>query len=102
MAAGWTVSAVLAHLAFWDLRAIVSARQMQQQHPGPSPMDTECGQRSIPQAVLWPSSTGGSAVGRRDGDVLDQKIERLEPAFIHCRRIALMARRPPQSWPAPP
>jgi hypothetical protein len=39
--AGWTVSAVLAHLAFWDQRAITLIRKWKKEGVGPSPIDTD-------------------------------------------------------------
>ena len=39
--AGWTVSAVLAHLAFWDQRALVLLNKWKQEGIGPSPIDTD-------------------------------------------------------------
>ena len=39
--AGWTVSAVLAHLAFWDHRALVLIKKWEKEGIGPSPMDTD-------------------------------------------------------------
>jgi hypothetical protein len=36
---GWTVAALLAHLAFWDQRMIVILRRWQQEGLSPSPMD---------------------------------------------------------------
>jgi hypothetical protein len=39
--AGWTVASMLAHLAFWDQRALLLIRQWKQQGIGPSPADTD-------------------------------------------------------------
>jgi hypothetical protein len=39
--AGWTVSAVLAHLAFWDLRVITLIGTWENEGVGPSPIDTD-------------------------------------------------------------
>jgi hypothetical protein len=41
MDAGWTVSGVLCHLAFWDLRALGLIRAWEASGAGPSPMDTD-------------------------------------------------------------
>ena len=41
MEAGWTVSAVLAHLQFWDLRAITLIRKWKLEGIGASPIDTD-------------------------------------------------------------
>ena len=39
--AGWTVAAVLAHLAFWDYRALTLIRKWKQEGVGPSPIDVD-------------------------------------------------------------
>jgi hypothetical protein len=41
MAAGWTVAAVLAHLAFWDRRAAQLVERWQQEGVGPSAADID-------------------------------------------------------------
>jgi hypothetical protein len=41
MVAGWTVSAALAHLAFWDARAILLIEKWQREGIGPSPEDID-------------------------------------------------------------
>lgn len=41
MPAGWNVLAVLAHLAFWDQRAITLIKKWQQEGISGSPMDTD-------------------------------------------------------------
>jgi hypothetical protein len=37
--AGWTVAASLAHLAFWDRRALYLLERWEREGPGPSPYD---------------------------------------------------------------
>jgi hypothetical protein len=39
--AGWTVSSVLAHLAFWDQRAITLIEKWKKEGVGQSPIDTD-------------------------------------------------------------
>ena len=39
--AGWTVGALLAHLGFWDQRALALVRRWQAQGFGPSPLDAD-------------------------------------------------------------
>jgi hypothetical protein len=41
MPADWTVSGVLAHLAFWDFRAITLIQKWQAEGVGPSAIDTD-------------------------------------------------------------
>lgn len=41
MPAGWTISTVLAHLAFWDQRAIILIEKWKREGVSPSPMDMD-------------------------------------------------------------
>lgn len=41
LSAGWTVAAVLAHLAFWDRRALDSLERWEKEGVGPSPIDDD-------------------------------------------------------------
>jgi hypothetical protein len=41
MEAGWTVSVVLAHVAFWDLRALTLIQKWQTEAVAPSPIDSD-------------------------------------------------------------
>ncbi len=41
MEAGWTVAAVLAHLSFWDLRAVTLIEKWTREGVSDSPMDTD-------------------------------------------------------------
>jgi hypothetical protein len=41
MPAGWTVAAVLGHLAFWDIRALTLIAKWQKEGIGSSPIDTD-------------------------------------------------------------
>src|SRR5918911_4071613 len=38
---GWTIAAVLAHLAFWDNRAVVLVERWRRAGVGPSPIDVD-------------------------------------------------------------
>jgi hypothetical protein len=82
MAAGWTVSAVLAHLAFWDLRAIVLLDKWQQQGIGPSPLDTDVVNEASRKLCLAISPRVAAQLAIDTATVLDQKIVQLDPAFI--------------------
>ena len=41
MSDGWTIAALLAHMAFWDLRASALLHRWEQEGVGPSPVDPE-------------------------------------------------------------
>lgn len=82
MPAGWTVSAVLGHLAFWDLRAIVLLEKWQQEGIGPSPMDTDVVNEASRKLCLSISPRVAAQLALDTAAVLDGKIERLDPQFI--------------------
>jgi hypothetical protein len=85
--AGWTVAGVLAHLAFWDQRALVLLERWQQAGPAAVP-------RTANEAdVDWINDAGKplflALPPRRAGDVavaiaeaVDRKIEALSDEFV--------------------
>jgi len=77
--AGWTLSAVLAHLAFWDQRAITLIGKWKKEGIGPSPIDTDVvneATRSLCLAIQ-PRQAAGLAVALA-GEV-DRLIAGLTP-----------------------
>jgi hypothetical protein len=52
MAAGWTVAAVLCHLAFWDLRALDLIQAWEAKGAGPSAMDTDIINEAMRELLL--------------------------------------------------
>ena len=52
MDAGWTVAAVLCHLAFWDLRVVNLIRVWEGKGAGPSQMDTDIANESMRELLL--------------------------------------------------
>jgi len=82
LSAGWTVSGVLAHLAFWDERAIVLLQKWQESGIAPSPNDIDVvNDASKPLCLaLAPRTAANLAVAT--AIAIDQTIEKLDPAFM--------------------
>ena len=56
--AGWTVSAALAHLAFWERRALVLLEKWEREGVGPSPVDVDVvNDALLPQWLALPPRT---------------------------------------------
>jgi hypothetical protein len=52
MPAGWTVAAVLGHMAFWDLRAAEIVRRSAAQGVSPSPLDAHLANEAMRHLLL--------------------------------------------------
>jgi PAS domain-containing protein len=79
MDAGWTVSAVLAHLAFWDIRALVLIEKWQKDGIGPSPMDTDVVNEVTRKFFLAISPRKAAETALESAAAIDQIIEQLSP-----------------------
>ena len=82
LAAGWTAAGVLAHLAFWDLRALTLLKKWRQEGIGPSPIDTDVVNEAtralcnaIPPQVAAQLALAAAAA-------LDEAIEKLDPLLL--------------------
>lgn len=72
LAAGWTPAAVLAHIAFWDLRATALLAKWRQERIGPAPLDTDIINEATrvpflaipPQRALEVALSAGAAVNQ--------------------------------------
>ena len=84
MEAGWTVSAVLAHLAFWDQRAITLIGKWTKEGVGPSPIDTDVvneATRSLCLAIPPPQAAG---LAMELADKVDRVIAGLAPEMLEA------------------
>jgi hypothetical protein len=77
--AGWTVSAVLAHLAFWDQRALVLLDKWGKEGIGPSPMDTDVVNEAMRLLCLAIPPRAAAELAVDCARQIDQAIERLSP-----------------------
>ncbi len=77
MEAGWTVSAVLAHLAFWDQRAFVLLDKWEQEGIGPSPVDADVINEATRLLCLAIPPGVAAELALSCAQQIDQAIERL-------------------------
>lgn len=82
MPAGWTVSAVLAHLAFWDTRAITLIRQWQAGGITPSPIDVDVINEVSRPLCLAIEPRAALELTLRCAAEVDALIEASDPAFL--------------------
>jgi len=79
--AGWTVSAVLAHLAFWDHRALVLIKKWEKDGIGPSPMDTDVVNEATRLHCLAIPPRAAAELAISCAQNIDQALERISPAI---------------------
>jgi len=82
LAAGWTVAGVLAHLAFWDQRALLLLDAWKQAGIGPSPMDTDVVNEAMRPLLLAIPPRRAAQIAIAGAGAIDAAIDRLEPAFL--------------------
>jgi len=82
LAAGWTVAGVLAHLAFWDLRALRLLETWQHAGIGPSPMDTDIVNDAMRPLLLAIPARAAAQIAVDTAGAMDAAIDALEPAFL--------------------
>lgn len=82
MPAGWTVSGVLVHLAFWDLRAYTLLNLWQESGIGASPIDTDVANESM--RVICCSFPPQKAIRLflESAQKIDSLIDLLTPEFL--------------------
>jgi hypothetical protein len=78
----WTVAVALAHLAFWDQRALVLMRKWKSSGVAPSPIDIDVTNESL--LPLWralpPRAAAELAVS--SAEAMDRELEETPPEFI--------------------
>ncbi len=80
--AGWTVSAALAHLAFWDQRALILIEKWQKEGVGPSPIDVDIVNEVVRGLCLAIPPRAAANMALSAATAIDQAIERLSPEMI--------------------
>ncbi len=80
--AGWTVSAVLAHLAFWDRRALILIEKWKNEGVGPSPMDTDIVNEATRGLCLAIPARAAADLALSAAAAIDQAIEQLSPEMV--------------------
>jgi hypothetical protein len=80
--AGWTVSAVLAHLAFWDYRALVLIRKWKKEGIGPSPIDVDVVNETARVLCLAIPPRTAAELVITYAESIDQEIEKLDQNLV--------------------
>ena len=82
MPAGWTVSAVLAHLAFWDLRALTLIQKWQNEAVAPSPVDSDVVNEATRRMFLAIEGQTTVELACSAAEAVDQAIAQLSPEMV--------------------
>ena len=82
MEAGWTVSAVLAHLAFWDIRAHKLVALWSQSGVRPSAIDTDLINEVTRELALAIPPRAAAQLALDQALALDHLLEQLKPDLI--------------------
>ena len=82
MPADWSVSAVLAHLAFWDLRALNLIKKWQSEGITPSAIDTDLVNEVSRPLLLAISPRKAVALVLSCAEEIDNAIDALNPGFL--------------------
>jgi len=80
--AGWTVAGLLAHLAFWDQRALVLLRKWRQSGIGPSPMDTDVVNEATRLHCLAIAPRAAVQLAVTSAAAIDHEVEQLDLSFL--------------------
>ncbi len=84
MEAGWTVAAVLGHMAFWDQRAITLIAKWQKEGVGPSAVDTDVVNEATRLLCLAIEPRSAAELSVRLAGEIDQLIAGLTPALLEA------------------
>ena len=82
LSAGWTVSAVLAHLAFWDLRALNLIDLWERDGVKPSPVDVDVVNEATRPICLALEPTAAVKLALESAAAIDARIAGLSPEFL--------------------
>jgi hypothetical protein len=80
--AGWTVSAVLAHLAFWDQRALILIEKWKKEGVGPSARDVDVVNEATRRLCLAIPPCAAVDLALSAAMAIDQVIEQLSPEMV--------------------
>lgn len=85
--AGWTVSAVLAHLAFWDQRAITLIKKWKMEGVGASAMDTDVVNEATRPLCLAIPPRQAATLAVALADEVDTVIADLTPEMVETIQV---------------
>ncbi len=72
---GWTIAAILAHLAFWDYRVLTLSRRWKKVGIGPSPIDVDDVNDAMKPLCLAIPGRAASDLALRAAEVVDAELE---------------------------
>jgi len=79
---GWTVSAVLAHCAFWDQHALLHWETWERDCIKPLPVDVDSlNSAGLPSWLATPPRVA-AAQAQEAAEAIDHKVENLDPALV--------------------
>jgi hypothetical protein len=79
---GWTIASALAHLAFWDQRALVLLRKSKKSGVALSPVDTDIINDALLPLCLALSSRIAANLAASSAETIDRELEEASPALI--------------------
>ena len=79
---GWTISSALAHLAFWDQRALVLLRKSKKSGVALSPVDTDTINDALLSLCLALSPRIAANLAASSAETIDNELEEAPPALI--------------------
>jgi hypothetical protein len=80
--AGWTAAGMLAHLAFWDQRALTLLRKWREEGVGPSPIDTHVVNEAMRPHCLAIPPRAAAELAVACAEAIDHELEALDPGFL--------------------
>ena len=79
---GWTIASALAHLAFWDQRALVLLRKWQKSGVTPSPSDTDTTNDALLPLCLAIAPKVAANLAVSSAETIDRELEKASPDLI--------------------
>ncbi len=74
---GWTIAAILAHLAFWDFRVLVLVKRWKQTGVGPSPIDADAVNDAMKPLCLAIAVRETANLALQAAEAVDTELESL-------------------------
>lgn len=79
---GWSVAALLGHLAFWDFRALALIQRWQVRGIAPSPVDIEDINAAVKPILSALDGPTAASLAVQAAEAIDQALEAAEPELI--------------------
>lgn len=79
---GWTVGGLLAHLAFWDTRALVLLARWKKEGIGPSPIDIDVFNESMRPLCNAVAASVIAKMAVETAAAIDEEIDSLSPEML--------------------